>query len=63
SRKVVPRLVGTSLLRLLGVGIVLFLVIKFLPVSVISLALGLLVGPAAIVGSWHSSTDELEEEA
>lgn len=63
SRKVVPRLVGTSLLRLLGIGILLFLVLKFLPVSVISLALGLLMGPVAIVGSWHSSTDDLEEQA
>lgn len=59
-RKVLLRLVGSSLLRLLGIGIVLFLVLKFLPVSVIALALGLLVGPAAMVVAGYPSRDELE---
>ncbi len=59
-KKTLWRLVSSSLLRLLGVAIVLFLVVKFLPVSVISLALGLLVGPAAIVGSAYPSRDDLE---
>ena len=49
ARKVFPRLVSGSLLRFLGIGIVLFLVLKFLPVQVIGLALGLLVGPAALL--------------
>ena len=46
-----------SLLRLLGIGVVLFLVLKFLPVHVIALALGLLVVQVALVmaGSYGSS--------
>lgn len=38
-----------SLLRLLGIGIVLCVVLKFLPVHVVALALGLLVVQVAIV--------------
>jgi len=48
TRKTPARLVGSSLLRLLGIGIVLFLVLTWLPVQVIAVALGLLVGPVAI---------------
>lgn len=49
KRKALPRLVGGSLLRLLGIGIALFLVLKFVPVHVIGIAVGLLVGPTAII--------------
>jgi hypothetical protein len=49
--KPLSRLVSGSLLRFLGIGIVLFLVLKFLPIQVIGLALGLLVGPAAILAA------------
>lgn len=62
TRKVVPRLVAGSLLRLLGIGILLFLVLKFLPVKVIALACGLLVGPVAILGGGYPRKDDWGEE-
>jgi hypothetical protein len=49
STKLPSTLLKGSLLRLLGIGIVLFVVLKFLPVHVIALALGLLVVQIAIV--------------
>ncbi len=58
TRKVLPRMVAGSLLRLLGIGILLFLVLKFLPVKVIALAIGLLVGPVAILGGGFPRKDD-----
>jgi hypothetical protein len=49
STRLPSTLLKGSLLRLLGVGIVLFVVLKFLPVHVIALALGLLVVQVAMV--------------
>jgi hypothetical protein len=63
TRKALPRLVGGSVLRLLGVGVALFLVLKFLPVQVIGLALGLLVGPVAIVAAGLPGRDDVGDEA
>lgn len=63
STKVLPRLVSGSLLRLLGIGIVLFLVLKFLPIQVIGLAIGLLVGPAAILAAGYRGSDDGEQGA
>jgi hypothetical protein len=60
TRKALPRLVGGSLLRLLGIGIVLFLVLTFLSVHVIGLALGLLVGPVAIVVAGFPRQDDVD---
>ena len=62
TRKALPRLVSGSLLRLVGIGIALFLVLKFLPVQVIGLALGLLVGPVAIVVAGYSGQSDLDPE-
>lgn len=62
TKKALPRLVGGSLLRLLGIGILLFLVLKFLPVKVIALACGLLVGPVAILGGGYPRKDDLAQE-
>ncbi|MFQ5848226.1 MAG: ATP synthase subunit I [Candidatus Methylomirabilales bacterium] len=61
--KTLSRLVSGSLLRLLGIGIVFFLVIKFLPVRVIGLALGLLVGPVAVLVAGYAGTNDVEREA
>jgi hypothetical protein len=61
-KKALPRLVGGSLLRLLGIGILLFLVLKFLPVNLIALACGLLVGPVAILGGGYPTKDDLARE-
>jgi hypothetical protein len=58
TRKVLPRMVAGSLFRLLGIGILLFLVLKFLPVKVIALAIGLLVGPVAILGGGFPRKDD-----
>ena len=63
TRKPLPRLVSGSLLRLLGIGIALFLVIKFLPVQVIGLALGLLVGPVAVVTAGFPGQDDVDPAA
>lgn len=63
TRKPLPRLVSGSLLRLLGIGIAFFLVIKFLPVQVIGLALGLLVGPVAIVIAGFPGQHDVGPEA
>jgi hypothetical protein len=60
TRKALPHLVGGSLLRLLGIGIVLFLVLTFLSVHVIGLALGLLVGPVAIVVAGFPRQDDVD---
>ncbi|MFQ5802503.1 MAG: ATP synthase subunit I [Candidatus Methylomirabilales bacterium] len=57
-RKALPRLVAASLLRLLGIGILLYLVLKFLHVQVIALAIGLLVGPVAILGGGYPRRDD-----
>lgn len=62
SRKALPRLVSGSLLRLLGIGITLFLVLKFVPVQVIGIALGLLVGPIAIVAAGLPGHDDPGED-
>lgn len=62
TNKVLPHLVGSSLLRLFGIGIVLFLVLKFLPVQVIGLALGLSVGPVAMVAVGYRGTDDLVQK-
>ena len=62
TKRALPRLVGGSLLRLLGIGILLFLVLKFLPVKVIALACGLLVGPVAILGGGYPRKDEIGQE-
>jgi len=57
SKSLPSTLLKGSLLRLLGIGIVLFFVLKFLPVQVIALALGLLVVQIAMVmaGSYGRS--------
>lgn len=62
KRKALPRLVSGSLLRLLGIGIALFVVLKFVPVHVIGLVLGLLVGPIAIVAAGFPGRDDPEED-
>jgi len=62
TKKALPRLVGGSLLRLLGIGVVLFLVLKFLPVKIIALACGLLVGPASILWGGYPTRDDLAQE-
>ena len=61
-KKALPRLVRGSLLRLLGTGVVLFLVLKFLPVKIIALACGLLVGPVAILGAGYPRGNDLAQE-
>ncbi|MFQ5801372.1 MAG: ATP synthase subunit I [Candidatus Methylomirabilales bacterium] len=58
--KALPRLVRGSILRLLGIGIVLFLVLKFLPVQVLALALGLLVVQVAIVVAGYPRSEDLQ---
>lgn len=60
SGKRLPHLVTGSLLRLVGIGVILFLVIKFLPVQLIALALGLLVGPAAIMAAGYPGKHDVE---
>lgn len=59
QRKALPRLITGSLLRLLGIGILLFLVLKYLHVQVIALACGLLVGPIAILAGGYPRSDDL----
>jgi len=63
TTRVLPRLVSGALLRFLGIGIVLFLVLKFLPVQVFGLALGLLVGPVALLAAGSSGDDDTGESA
>ncbi len=63
TKRVLPRLVSGSLLRFLGIGIVLFLVLKFLPIHVFGLALGLLVGPASLLSAGFSGDDDTGESA
>ncbi len=63
TKRVLPRLVSGSLLRFLGIGIVLFLVLKFLPIQVFGLALGLLVGPASLLAAGFSGDDDMGESA
>ncbi|MGH7479836.1 MAG: ATP synthase subunit I [Candidatus Methylomirabilales bacterium] len=63
TTRVLPRLVSGSLLRFLGIGIVLFLVLKFLPVQVFALAIGLLVGPVALLAAGSSGDDDTGESA
>ncbi len=62
TQKVLPHVVGSSLLRLLGIGVVLFLVLKFLPVQVIGLALGLSVGPVAMLAAGYPGADDIVEK-
>ncbi|MCI0655869.1 MAG: hypothetical protein L0170_02225, partial [Acidobacteria bacterium] len=63
TTRVLPRLVSGSLLRFLGIGIVLFLVLKFLPVQVFGLAIGLLVGPVALLAAGSAGDDDTGESA
>jgi hypothetical protein len=63
TTRVLPRLVSGSLLRFLGIGIVLLLVLKFLPVQVFALAIGLLVGPVALLAAGSAGDDDTGESA
>jgi len=63
TKKALPRLIGGSLLRLLGIGVVLVLVLKFLPVKVVALACGLVVGPVAMLAGGYPRRDDLAQEA
>ena len=62
TQKVLPRLVAGSLLRLIGIGIALFLVLRFLPVQVVGLAVGLLVGPVAILAAGYPGSNDVDRE-
>ncbi|MEE9181069.1 MAG: ATP synthase subunit I [candidate division NC10 bacterium] len=62
TQKVLPRLVAGSLLRLIGIGIALFLVLRFLPVQVVGLAVGLLVGPVAILAAGYRGLNDVDRE-
>jgi hypothetical protein len=59
--KTLARLVSGSLLRLLGIGIMLFVVLKWLPVQIIGLALGLMVGPVVSATAGMLGRDRLGE--
>ena len=47
---------------MIGIGIALFLVLRFLPVQVVGLAVGLLVGPVAILAAGYRGSNDMDRE-